>query len=132
MSQENVQLVQRVEQEWNQGAISDESLHAAFHADVEFLPLRAATEGTYRGIAGIQTFIADTQEVFDKFELHFELRDIGEDVLAWGAVHVRAQQSGIDTEIEQGGVFTVRDGKIVRWQAFSSKAEALKAVGLAE
>jgi hypothetical protein len=31
-----------------------------------------------------------------------------------------------------GGVFEFRDGKIVRWEDFGSKAEALKAVGLVE
>ena len=31
-----------------------------------------------------------------------------------------------------GDVFEFRDGKIVRWQDFGSKAAALKAVGLKE
>jgi limonene-1,2-epoxide hydrolase len=99
---------------------------------VEFLPLRAATEGAYRGIAGIERFAADTEEIFEKFEPHYEFLDLGERVLAWGTIRVRARQSGIDTDIPVGGVFEFRDGKIVRWQAFDSKDEALKAVGLEE
>ena len=31
-----------------------------------------------------------------------------------------------------GGIFEFRDGKVVRWQDFGSKAKALEAVGLAE
>jgi ketosteroid isomerase-like protein len=73
-----------------------------------------------------------TGEVFDTFEPHVELRDLGDRVLAWGAVQVRARQSGVDMEIATGGVYEVRDHKIVRWQDFGSKAAALKAVGLAE
>ena len=90
------------------------------------------TEGPYRGIAGLERFIADTEETFDKFEMHFELVDLGERVLAWGKLHVRARQSGIETDIPTGGVFEFRDQKIVRWEDFGSEDEALKAVGLSE
>ena len=132
MSQENVELVRRMMDEWNRGEISETSIRSAYHPDVEFLPLRAATEGAYRGLAGIEKFVADTREVFDKFEMRYKLRDLGERVLAWGTIHVRARQSGIETEIATGGVFEFRDGKIVRWEDLRSKEEALKAVGLAE
>ena len=53
-------------------------------------------------------------------------------MLAWGTIHVRARQSGIDTDIPVGAVSEFRDGKIVRWQAWDSKEKALKAVGLEE
>jgi hypothetical protein len=46
-----------------------------FDPDVEWLPHRAATEGAYRGPAGIKRFITDTTEVFEKYELHFEYAD---------------------------------------------------------
>ena len=103
-----------------------------FHAEVEWLPHRVATEGVYRGIAGIERFNADTAEVFDKFELRCELEDLGERVLAWGVVHVRARASGIETDIPMGGLADVRDGKVVRWEDFGSKQKALEAAGLAE
>ena len=40
-----------------------------YHPDVEFLPLRAATEGGYHGLSGIESFVSDTFDVFDKFEV---------------------------------------------------------------
>jgi ketosteroid isomerase-like protein len=103
-----------------------------FHPDVEFLPLRTATEGVYHGIAGIERFVADTEETFETFESHYEYLDLGERVLAWGTIHVVARQSGIDTDIPVGTVVEFRDGKIVRLQAFNSKQKALKAMGLEE
>jgi ketosteroid isomerase-like protein len=127
MSEENVELVRGLMERWNRGE-RDLSL---FHPDVEWLPLRTATEGAYRGIAGIERFIADTEQTFEKFELRQELLDLGERVLCWGPIHVRARQSGIETDIPTGGVFEFRDGKIVRWEDFGSKEKALKAVGLA-
>ena len=53
-------------------------------------------------------------------------------MLAWGSIHVRARGSGIETSIETGGLYEFRDGKIVRWEDFGSKDEALEAVGLSE
>src|SRR3954453_5624752 len=102
-----------------------------FHPDVEFLPLRAATEGAYHGIAGIERFIADNESVFEKFEPEYEFLDLDERVLVWGTIRVKARQSGIDTDIPVGAVIEFRDGTVVRWQAFNSKDEALKGADLA-
>jgi ketosteroid isomerase-like protein len=86
---ENVDLVRRCLEDWNRG---DRSVDPdVFHPDVELLPLRAATEGPYRGLAGIEAFVADTFEVFDRFEMGIELEDLGEQVLASGTIHVRAR-----------------------------------------
>jgi limonene-1,2-epoxide hydrolase len=130
MSQENVELLRSLQDDWNRGETTVDT--EKYHTDLEFLPRRAATEGAYRGIAGLERFIADTFEVFEKFELHFELADLGERVLAWGHIHVRAKGSGIETDIESGGLYEFRDGKIVRWEDFGSKNKALEAAGLSE
>ena len=65
MSQENVEIVRRATDAWNRGELDPEE---AYHPDVEFLPLRAATEGGYHGLSGIEAFVSDTFEVFDKFD----------------------------------------------------------------
>jgi limonene-1,2-epoxide hydrolase len=132
VSQENVELLRRGMEEANRVGFSEVNPRLYYHPDVEYLPLRSATEGKYRGIAGIERFNADTEEIFEKFELHYEFLDLGGRVLAWGVIHVRARGSGIETDIATGGVFEFRDGKIVRWEDFGSKEKALKALGLAE
>src|SRR5471032_100875 len=121
MSLENVDLVRRINDRTNRGQMSQMSeveIRSFFHPDVEFLPLRAATEGAYYGIAGIERFIADNETVFEKFEPNWEYLDLDQRVLAWGSIRIRARQSGIDTDIPVGGIVEFRDGKIVRWQAF--------------
>jgi ketosteroid isomerase-like protein len=130
MSQEHVALLRRINDGMNWGEINEMDFRSFFHPDVEFLPLRTATEGAYHGIAGIERWVADTEETFETFEPHYEYLDLGERVLAWGTIHVRARQSGIDTDIPVGAVVEFRDGKIVRLQAFNSKKNALKAVGM--
>jgi hypothetical protein len=44
----------------------------------------------------------------------------------------RGRSSGIDTEIRQYGVWTIRDDKIVRVAWFYSREEAFEAAGLRE
>jgi SnoaL-like domain len=132
MSQEHVDLLRRIGDGMNRGEMNEMDFRLFFHPDVEFLPLRAVTEGAYHGLAGMEKFVADTDDTFERFEPHYEFLDLGERVLAWGTIHVRARQSGIETDIPVGHVIDFRDGKVVRWQAFDSKEKALKAVGLEE
>jgi ketosteroid isomerase-like protein len=41
-------------------------------------------------------------------------------------------RDGVDVSAPWGAVFTVRDGKIARWQAFWDRRKALEAAGLSE
>jgi ketosteroid isomerase-like protein len=124
---QNLELARRVFDDWKLGEVDEIEVRSVYHPDVEFLPLRAATEGAYHGIAGLERFITDTEQIFEKFDFHYHLLDLGERVLAWGKIHVRAKGSGIETDIPFGGVFDFRDGKIVRWEDFGSKEKALEA-----
>ena len=126
MSRQNLDLVRAAIDEWNSGQTTS---RGRFHPDIEWLPRRAGTEGAYQGHEGVDEFVADTREVFDVFELRYELAEEGERVLAWGVIHVRAAGSGIETDIPTGGVFDFRDGKIVRWEDFGSKEQAVEALG---
>jgi ketosteroid isomerase-like protein len=125
MSEQNVELARRAADRFNAGDMSVSS--EIFHPDIEFLARRSSVEGPYLGLAGIETFFADTFEVFEKFEFDFEYEALGEHVLAWGTIHVRAKGSGLETDIPAGGLFNFRDGKIVRWQDFGSREAALEA-----
>ena len=131
MSREDLALVDRAFEALARGDYA--AAIGCYAPDVEFMPLRSATEGVFRGHAGLERFLADTLESFETFEPHYELRDLGAGrVLAWGTIHVRGSGSGVEMDIPTGGIFDVRNGKIVRWQDFGSKEKALEAVGLRE
>jgi ketosteroid isomerase-like protein len=130
MSEENVELLRQLQAAWNTGG--EILFEDFFHPEVEFVPLRSATEGSYRGLAGIEAFSDDTREIFETFEMRHEYQDLGDRVLVWGHNHVRARESGIETDIEIGGLMEFRDGRIVRWMDFGSKEKALEAAGLRE
>jgi hypothetical protein len=94
MSQQNVELVRHVFDDWKLGEVDEMEIRSVFHPDVEFVPLRA----------GMEKFVADTEEVFEKFDFDCQLLDMGERVLAWGNFHVRARGSGIETDIPRGRI----------------------------
>jgi limonene-1,2-epoxide hydrolase len=97
--------------------------------DVDWIPLRASTEGTYRGHAGYTRFVEESLEAFESFEPRFELRELSDGrVLAWGAIHVRGRGSGWERDVPSGGIFDVHDGKITRWKDFGSTEKALAVI----
>jgi ketosteroid isomerase-like protein len=128
MSQENVALVADTIEKWNGGELF---VPAAYDPEIEWLPQRIGTEGAYRGLEGMRRFAEDTRELFELFELRYELEDLGERVLAWGTVHFRARQSGLESEVPFAGVVSFRDGRILRWEDLGSKEAALEAAGVA-
>jgi ketosteroid isomerase-like protein len=128
MSRENVEVVRAVVRSWE----ADEIRLEYFDPDVEWIAARSGIEGAFRGHAGMLEFRADTVENFEKFELHFELLELGERVLAWGTIRVRGRDSGIEMDVPVGVIFDFRDGRIARWQDFGSKQQALAAAGLTE
>jgi ketosteroid isomerase-like protein len=130
MSQEHLKIVRRMLDARDRGDLP--AAFACLDPDVEFIPLRAATEGIYNGHEGVETFISDTSENFESFQPHYELAELGERVLAWGTILVRGRGSGVEMEIPSGGIFDLHAGKITRWQDFGSKEKALEAVGLSE
>jgi hypothetical protein len=116
MSRQNVELVRGLDDVLN--------LATGLRSQTAFISMWSSCR--------FEGFIADTFEVFEKFEPHCEVADLGEQVLAWGHIHVRARGSGIETDIETGDIFEFREGKIVRWEDFGSKVNTLEAAGLSE
>ncbi len=56
----------------------------------------------------------------------------GDRVLVLSRQTVRGKQSGVPMETELADLFTLRDGKIVRYDSYWNRADALEAVGLSE
>jgi ketosteroid isomerase-like protein len=130
MSQENVEVVRALLDAWNRD--DETALLACLVLDVVWIAARSDTEGAFYGHEGMRRFRLDTFENFEMFEPRFELRDLDQRVLAWGTIRVRGRGSGIEMDVPGGGVFELRDRKIVRFENHSGRNEVLQAVGLAE
>jgi ketosteroid isomerase-like protein len=61
-----------------------------------------------------------------------EFRDLGDRVVAFGHIHARGRESGLELDAATGWVFTVRHGKVVMAEGFLNREAALEAAGLSE
>jgi ketosteroid isomerase-like protein len=133
MSQENVEIVRREYEHFSRTGELTQDLYAA---EFEFHDFAGAPHPTRRGFEEWRQWARDVREAFGGFTLEpQELLDCGDQVVA--VVFLRGQASGSGIDLEQiqppfAAVWTLRDGKIVRGQVLSSKAEALATVGLRE
>ena len=61
-----------------------------------------------------------------------EIRAVDADRVLLVSVEHFKGRDGIEVEAPLASIFTLRDGKIVRWQAFWDRHKALEAAGLSE
>ena len=127
MSQENVELVRRIYEAWGR-----ESSAAAFIAeDVEYVnPSYAVEPGTRRGRKSFG-MVRDTYGDFTIHDKQFLDTD-GDEVVVLAHYTASGSGSGVPVSGEHGYVWTVQDGKALRFCWFQSHREALEAVGLSE
>jgi uncharacterized protein len=121
---ENVEVVRRIYAAWQRG----ESAGQWMDRDIEYVnPHDAVEQGVLRG----RKSFARVTESFD--EVSFEPERFvgaGEKVVVIAKLRGRGRASGIETETVQGYVWTVRDGKAVRFEWFRDPLEAMAAAGL--
>ena len=80
----------------------------------------------YHGHEGVREVMADWIGTWDDYEIELlEMREFGDTVVAKLHQRGRGKSSGVAMEGDVWFVWRVRDGKMVRWQMFSSEAEAL-------
>jgi ketosteroid isomerase-like protein len=131
MSQENVEIVREVFKDFNSEDIG--RIVAAVHPELEVVipPEVSAEPDTYLGPEGIRRYFQSFQDVMD--EIRFEpegLWDAGDSVVVSLRVTAKGRQTAIPVEQRSAGVWSIRDGQIIRVRSYASLAEALQAVGL--
>jgi ketosteroid isomerase-like protein len=84
-------------------------------------------------LEGVRSWMLDLYSGWEKVDLSCEeLIDAGEQVIAVLSVRGRGRVSGIELEYRPAGVWTLRQGKVVRVVWFPARDEALEAVGRGE
>jgi ketosteroid isomerase-like protein len=132
MSEENVELVQSVLEAWNRGDYPAALEHVAPGIEVES-NMGDDLDGTYEGIASFQKYLAGFWSSFADFHTEIDECIAASTEVAFLAHHYgRGRGSGVEVEMQNWHVVTVRDGKIVRYRLFRTKPEALEAAGLRE
>jgi ketosteroid isomerase-like protein len=132
MSQENVEIVRAAVEAFNRR--DGRAFDAFLDENAEIVPVRAAVEHVvYRGPDAASQYCMAVDESWADLTWEVEeVRDCGVSVIALG--HIRGRGRGSDAAIDARGGWVARfhDGAITRFQTFSDRDDALKAVGLAE
>jgi ketosteroid isomerase-like protein len=125
MPRENIDIVGRLIDAWNQRDL--EAALEEMHPQCEVRPVEA-TE-TLRGHDGVAAAFRDWFEAFEQFTI--EPEDFiaqGDRVLVPMRQRARGKGSGLEIEERFFQLFTLRDGKIFRFEEYSEEADARKAL----
>lgn len=129
MSAENVEIVRQAWEAFDRH--DNESALRLYDPEVEIHVGFSGGE-VYRGLAGVRDFFRDWLAAWDKYGSTVEeWIDAGDDVVAVIRIWGRGRASGVPVEERQSHVWTLRDGRLWQLRRYESKADALKAVGLA-
>ena len=134
MSQENVEIVRRIVEDavrdrWEESVRQlgpDTELHGT---------VGGLTEGSvWRGPEQIRKLLEqEDAEAWDERRLEAEeFIDAGDRVVVLLHEFRRGKGSGVEMEADTAVVYEVRDGRVVRIQAYMDRAKALEASGVAE
>jgi ketosteroid isomerase-like protein len=136
MSQENVEAFRGASEAYNRR--DAEALVEFAHPDVEWHPaafraLVGAEAAVYRGHDGLRQMFQEVDESLARAEAEwFDIRDLGERIIATGRLHTRGRESGAEIEAPVAVVADFADGKVLRVRTYLEPKEALEAAGLSE
>jgi uncharacterized protein len=133
MSQENVEIVRRCSEFFRSRDFS----YLAEVVDPEFVfdvSRNVFNPGVHRGLDGFRRFIGQVDEMWETFDLEVEeLVDGGDRVVTGVRIAGRGRGSGIEVEMHVFNVWTLRGGKVLRYEGgYRDRKEALEAAGLSE
>ena len=132
MSQENVEVVQRFLEAYNQRNL--ELIVALTDPGFEFRSRFVALESVHRAPEDFPyAYFEMLDDAYEHFEVVLsEFIDAGAAVLAVGLAKWRGKASGAEGETPIFPAFWMRGRKVLRSETFADRAEALEAVGLPE
>lgn len=131
MSQANVEVVRAMYEHWARG-----DFPASFYdPEVEHSRIGAQTpdmEGEFRGLEELSRAMREYLHPFSDLRIEAEeIIDLDDDrVLVLSRHTAVGKLSGAPINHELGDLFTLRAGKIVRYDSYWDRAEAMKTVGL--
>ncbi|MGI9020496.1 MAG: nuclear transport factor 2 family protein [Solirubrobacterales bacterium] len=136
MSEENVEVVRRIFKAFSRGDLEGGIVLADTPPEFEFVPsgalipdLASVQRGPEAFRRVVETFFAEFDD--PRIELH-ELIDAGDQIFTSFTLRGRGKHSAVEASWNPLSVWTVRDGRLVRWLGFTDRDEALEAAGLSE
>ena len=127
-----MEVVRRFYAAWSRGDLPGPS--ELMDPEIEYVnPAGAVEPGTRRGLAEFGRAVGKVFEVLDTWQIEAEqFRAVGDQVAVVTRYRARVHGSGADVEARESALWTLRDGKVVRYAWFHEPADALEAAGLSE
>ena len=132
MSRENVEIVRRFYAAWARDEVPGPV--ELMDQDIEYVnPAGAVEPGTRRGVAAFSDAVASVFEGWETWRAEpEEIRAVGDQVAVTLSYRARGRGSGVEIDGRESALWTVRNGKVVRYAWFQGPEEALEAAGLSE
>ena len=128
MSEENVQIVRGVYEQWSLGDFSGGD---AFDPEVEFEMVDWPGRDRSRGLEEMREAWQTSLSAWDDFRAEpTDFMDNGPHVVVLTHVTARGKGSGAAVNADTATVWTIEAGKVVRLALHWNRAEALAAAGL--
>jgi ketosteroid isomerase-like protein len=132
MSQENVEIVRRLNEAWNRRDLA--ACLALFPSDgeIDWSRSRGPLKGVYRGHGELEGFWNEFWSTFEDVQIEpHDFTEAGSQVVLWNTAHMRGRE-GVEVSARTALVFTVENEQITCLRLFDELDEALEAVGLRE
>jgi ketosteroid isomerase-like protein len=132
MSEENLEIVRSFYAAWGRDDFPGPV--ELMDQNIEYVNPPAAVEpGTRRGVAAFRDAVAGVFEGWEFWRMEpEEFRALGDQVAVILRYRARGRGSGVEIEGRESALWTVRDGKVVRYAWFQEPGEALEAAGQSE
>lgn len=133
MSQQDVENLRRAWDAWNHGDY--ESGLSLFDPNVVYVDrvVLDSLEETYHGPEGVMKAWSRWSEPWEHITTEIEeVIDGGDRLVSVHRARARAKSSGIDVDLRYAHVSRFREGKIIHFESFLDREQALEAAGLPE
>jgi uncharacterized protein len=123
MAMENIEVIQAVIDGWLRG---DPAAMELIAEDVVYVsPPTVPEVKTYHGHEGVLQWVVDWRREWTDYALEVErFEDLGDQVVTVERNRATGKRSGVEVDMETYSLWTLRDGKVVRWEGFASEEDA--------
>jgi ketosteroid isomerase-like protein len=128
MSEQNVEIIRAIYDEWSRGGLGLDWFDPEITmVESETMPGAPAAHG----IDAVKRYIESFPNYWAEIRIEpQEYIDAGEQVVVVARLIGRGRRSGAEVERLWAYVWTLREHKALRMEAYADRAEALRAVGL--
>ena len=106
--------------------VDRDGLEQLIDPQVTFFPMRAAVNGAYIGLKGLNDFLDENEAKYEYFTAEFDTLEPLPDgrLLSIGTIRVRGLGGEEETVVPTAGIAVFRDGRMLSWHDYGNEAAA--------